>query len=166
MCNPDHMQMREILLLIGVVAGITVATATAFRRLRRIPAASGAQPERDDPGREEIGCEVPDLNELLRRTLRRDLSLAGEHVHSIRWLLEIARQHQQPIPPAVLTNLDLVGKHLAKMQRRIETAVGEAASEAAVNAFAHHRETQYPLDPRPPSFECHVSPFDRSAPCD
>ena len=73
---------------------------------------------------EGSGGAASDLNELLRRTLRRDLSLAAEHVHSILWLLEIARQHQQPIPRAALTNLGLVSKHLAEIERRIEAASG------------------------------------------
>lgn len=154
------------MLFIGVIAAIAVATAIGFRRMRRFPGAASAQSGRDDPGREEIGCAVPDVSELLRRTLRRDLSLAAEHVHSIRWLLEIARQHQQPIPVAVLTNLDLVSKHLAEIQRRIESGADEATSELAVSALPRHRETQYPLHPRQPSFECDVSPFDRSAPYD
>ena len=154
------------MLFIGVIAAIAVAAAIGFRRLRRFPGAERPQPGRDDLGREEIGCAVPDGSELLRRTLGRDLSLAAEHLHSIRWLLEIARQHQQPIPAAVLTNLGLVSKHLAEIQRRIESGADEAASELAVSASAHHRETQSPLHPRQPSFECHVSPFDRSAPCD
>src|SRR5574340_227192 len=147
------MQTREIMLFLGAIAAITVAVAASFRRWRRIPRVSGAEPERDDPGRvEESGSAVPDLSELLRRTLQRDLSLAAEHVHSIRWLLEIARQHQQPIPPAALTNLDLVSKHLAEIQRRIEAVGDDTASESPVSAIAHHQEIQSPLHPRPPSF--------------
>jgi hypothetical protein len=151
--------------LAGVIGTIAVATAAGLGRLRRIPAETRAQPERDEPGRvEQSGRAAFGLNELLRPTLQRELSLAAEHVHSIRCLLEIARQHQQPIPSAALTNLDLVSKHLAEMQRRIEDADGD--SECPVSAFAYRPEIQAPLHRRPPSFGCHVSPFDRSTPCD
>jgi hypothetical protein len=43
--------------------------------------------------------------------------LAAERAHSIRWLLESAMQHKQPIPISALTNLNLVSKHLAEMQK-------------------------------------------------
>lgn len=113
---------------------------------------------------ELAGAVVPELNQLLRQTLRRDLSLAAEHVRSIRWLLEIARQHQQPIPGAALTNLELVSKHLCEMRRRIEAAGDEA--EPDVSPMAHRPEIQPPPRPRQASFGCHVSPSDISTPCD
>ena len=144
------MQTGEIILLVGVIGTIAGATAAGYRRSRRIPEPAGAEPERDAPDRVEgSGSAAPDINELLRRTLRRDLSLAAEHVHSIHSLLEIARQHQQPIPSAALTNLDLVSKHLAEIERRIEaanarfrfsrqrvrTSSGESSSSSSSAAF-------------------------------
>ena len=159
------MQTGEIILLVGAIATIAGAAATGYRRSRRLPERTGAEPEHDKPDRVEgSGSAPPDVNELLRRTLRRDLSLAAEHVHSILWLLEIARQHQQPITSAALTNLDLVSKHLAEIERRIEDASG--AFDSPVSACAHHRENRVPLHLGPPSFGCHVSPFDRSTPYD
>jgi hypothetical protein len=159
------MQTREFVLLLGVIAAVGIATAATFRRWRRIQALSG-EPMRFDAVVcvEDAAAAVPDLNVLLRRALTRDLSLAAEHVHSIRTLLEIARQHQQPIPSLVLTNLELVSKDLAEIQRQFEG--DETASESRVSAVADHREIPPPLPPRTPSFGCHVSPFDRSAPCD
>src|SRR4051812_6052918 len=158
------MKTGDIFLLGGVFGTMGGATAAGYRRSRRFSEPTGAEPEHDKPDRVEgSGSAPPDVNELLRRTLRRDLSLAAEHVHSILWLLEIARQHQQPIPSAALTNLDLVSKHLAEIERRIEDASG--AFDSPVSACAHHRENRVPLHLRPPSFGCHVSPFDRSTPC-
>jgi hypothetical protein len=60
--------------------------------------------------------------------LRREVALAAEHVASIRMLLEIAREHQQPIPPAALTNLDLVAKNLAETLRRMNGGEPVAAA--------------------------------------
>ena len=168
-CNQNGMRTGEVVLAIGILAAIAIITMlAAIRRRRRTHAGlrdEGCKPDNaavEDP----TPATVPDLGELLRQTLCRDLALAAEHVHSIRWLLEIARQHQQPIPTAALTNLDLVSKHLGEMRRRIEAAGGETATESPVSALAHRQEIQSPLHPRPPSFECHVSPSDISMPCD
>ncbi len=150
------------MLAIGVLSAIAIiAMLAAVRRRRRIAAVlRDGDSKRDDAAiGDRASAAFPDLGELLRQTLNRDLALAAEHVHSIRWLLEIARQHQQPIPAAALTNLNLVSKHLGEMQRRIEGAGGEAAA-LSLSATAHHREIQSPLHPRPPSFGCHVSPSD------
>jgi hypothetical protein len=155
-CNQDGMQTGEIILLVGVIGTMAGATAAGYRRSRRFSEPTGAELEHDKPDRVECsGSAPPDVNELLRRTLRRDLALAAEHVHSILWLLEIARQHQQPIPSAALTNLNLVSKHLAEIERRIEAASG--AFDCPVSACAHDRENQAPLHLRPPSFGGHVS---------
>jgi hypothetical protein len=154
----------------GILAAIALAAAfTYIRRRRRMNAASRnliRKPDDDGPAEESVPPAVPDFSELLRHALRRDLELAAEHVHSIRWLLEIARQHQQPIPTSALTNLYLVSKHLDEMQRRIEVAGKEMAAESTISAIARHREIQSPLHPRPPSFGCRVSPSDISTPCD
>ncbi len=112
-------------------------------------------------GRREAAMEpVPQparvMAALAGDTLQRDLALAAEHVNSIRWLLEIARQHDQPIPAAALRNLELVSKHLGEMRRRIDTEF---------NAAARRPELQALPRPRPPSFGCHASPSGRSAPC-
>ena len=102
-------------------------------------------------------------NGAVDELLRRELSLAAEHVHSIRWLLEIAREHQQPIPSAALKNLELVSKHLYEMGRRIDGG-GGAVMEPEVSAAA--RRPPPGLPPRPPrlSFECRTSPSDKSTP--
>ena len=118
----------------------------------------------DDAGPAEnvAPAVVLDLSMLLHL----DLLLAAEHVDSIRGLLEIARQHQQPTPTSALTNLELLSKHLGEMQRRVETASGGTAAKSTISAFAHRREIPSPLHPQPPSFGCRVSPSDRSTPSD
>ena len=157
------------MLAIGILSAIAIiAMLAAIRRRRRIHSVlRDRNGKRDDaPVGDRAPAPVPDVGELLRQTLNRDLTLAAEHVHSIRWLLEIARQHQQPIPPAAVTNLDLVSRHLGEMQRRIEFANAETAAEPPLSTLAHRRETQAPHHPRPPSFGCRVSPSDISTPCD
>jgi hypothetical protein len=140
------MQMTETMLVIGIFAAL--ASGAALLGVRRVTSARPVmQPEQN--GAERInGAEpgaVPNCGELLRSTLRRDLSLAAEHVHSIRWLLEIARQHNQPVPAAALTNLDLVLKHLSEMQHRVEAA--GRVPEAGVMAAVNDRPIQSPLHP-------------------
>jgi hypothetical protein len=83
------------------LAAIGAAAVTGVRRWLRIP---------DTPATES----TLDKNRLLN-----DLSLAAEHVHSIRCLVEVARLHQQPIPNAALTNLSLVSKQLDEIRVRI-----------------------------------------------
>jgi len=169
-CNSNGMQTNEFVLVFSVLAAIALAAAFAgIHRWRRITGVHRDLIRKLDdagPAEESAPAAVPDVSELLRHTLRRDLSLAAEHVHSIRWLLEIARQHQQPIPTSALTNLELVSKHLGEMQRRLEVAGEETAAELTISAFEHRREVPSPLHPRPPSFGCRVSPSDRSTPCD
>jgi hypothetical protein len=74
--------------------------------------------------------EAAELDQPLRTALSQELTLAAEHVQSIWWLLEIARQHQQPIPGAALTNLDLTLRHLRQLRKRI--AIGNQTSEPRV----------------------------------
>jgi len=140
----------EIMLVTAIAAAL--ASAAVFARLRLRPRIHKVR-ECASPAAADA---LPEVRELLQQTLRRELSLATEHLHSIRWLLEIARQHDRPIPPAALTNLDLVSKHLGEMQRRLEPGVSLSAPR---------RETPSPLHPRPPSFGCHVFPSDKSGPC-
>jgi hypothetical protein len=66
--------------------------------------------------------KVTELGQPLRTALSLDLTLAAEHVQSIWWLLEIARQHQQPVPKSALTNLDLTLRHLLELKKRIPVA--------------------------------------------
>lgn len=96
--------------------------ASLLRRRKRRPAAA------------------PDVD-----TLRRDLSLAVEHLTSIHCLLEIAREYQQPIPTAALKNLELVSKNLGDVLRQI-------------SAMACRPEPPPPPRPRLLSGECHTSP--------
>lgn len=168
--------MKGVILLIGVLIGVLAAVALApaflgIRRCFRSRARAGnatrfAKPAEAVYQEPTARAAAPDLKALLCGTMRRELSLASEHVHSIRWLLEIARQHQQPIPSAALTNLELVSKHLGEMQRRLDLASVEPISEANISPSAHCQETRTPLRPRQPSFGCHVSPSDISTPCD
>jgi hypothetical protein len=44
-----------------------------------------------------------------------ELNLAIEHIESIRVLLQVSEAHNQPIPAAVPLNLDLVVKHLRRL---------------------------------------------------
>lgn len=68
--------------------------------------------------------------------LRRDLILAAEHVQSISWLRELAREHQQRIPAAAQTNLELVFKHLREMQRLVEAESEEKKLESNVRSLS------------------------------
>ncbi len=156
------------MLAIGVLTAIAIIAILTTIRRRRTHSALGEKDGKPDDVivSHRAPAAVRDVDELLRQRLDRDLALAAEHVHSILCLLEIARQHQQPIPTGALTNLDLVSKHLGEMQRRLELPGSEAAAESAVSALSHRQEIQSPLHPRPPSFGCHVSPSDRSVPCD
>ena len=160
------MQAKEIVLRIGGIAAIGLAAAFAVysEMASNTGSASDVMENRDDAGPAENAAPAVVLD--LSMLLHLDLSLAAEHVHSIRWLLEIARQHQQPIPTSALTNLELVSKHLGEMQRRIEAAGGGPAAKSTISAFAHRREIPSPLHPQPPSFGCRVSPSDRSTPSD
>jgi hypothetical protein len=59
-----------------------------------------------------------------------ELALAIEHIQSIRVLLDVSASHNQPIPRAVLVNLDLVLKHLRKMNGASPSAWDERATVA------------------------------------
>lgn len=59
---------------------------------------------------------------VIAAELRGDVALAADHIESIRALLEVSRLHQQPIPAVALRNLDLVLKHLRKIQRKLDPA--------------------------------------------
>jgi len=150
--------VKEVLLAIAVFAAVALAATLVLRR--RAPAQAG-----DDtgPAEESAAAAAPvDLNQMLCDRLRLDLALAAEHVHSIRWLLEIARQHHQPIPSAALTNLELVSKHLGEMQRRVEQA---RKPEEEVSADGHPEALPAPPRRQQASAECHVSPSGISTPC-
>lgn len=147
------MQAKQVLHATGALAVKALARMGRWIRERK-----GGDAERTA----EAG--TPDPNELLRHTLRRDLSLAAEHVQSIRCLLEITRQHQQPIPVAALTNLELVSKHLTELLRRIEVAGEATAGAPNVSASAPHSAIPSPLHPPRPSSGCHVFPSDISTP--
>ena len=59
-----------------------------------------------------------------------ELALAIEHIQSIRVLLDVSASHNQPIPHAVLVNLDLVLKHLRKLNGASPSAWDAHASVA------------------------------------
>ena len=105
-----------------VLGAVKTFSAMTLLRLRRRMRNAGSRLNI----REGYGLDEPvrrrntsDLDEPLRTALSRELTLAAEHVQSIWWLLEIARQHQQPIPRAALTNLDLTLRHLREVKKRI-----------------------------------------------
>ena len=128
------MRIKKILFATRARAALAIAAAfPGTRRWNRIPTLfEDLRPTRGETGNVEDRnlAETPDISELLRGTLQRDIGLAADHVHSIWWLLEIARQHNQPIPAAALTNLDLVSKHLREMLRLIEETGKEVALES------------------------------------
>jgi hypothetical protein len=64
------------------------------------------------------GAEVPPAVPPASEQLLRDVSLAVEHIESIRILLEISNTHNQPIPRAVPANLNLVLKNLENARTR------------------------------------------------
>lgn len=160
-CNRRRMQPKEVIETIGE---FSAKAFLSLRRRMRFPAGPGGEaPDACSAGPDHCGKTTDSgLNEL-RRILRRDLSLATEHVRSIWWILEIARQHQQPVPRAALTNLDLVSKNLVNIMRGVEIAVEGEAAISNISADVRPRDPQ--LLPRPrPSCGCHVSPSDISAP--
>jgi hypothetical protein len=161
------MLLKDTLLIVGTLVFVALAVVLArLRRSRHLIIETGEAVEIPGDGCGANPSEEADMSGLLLSTLRRDLSLAAEHVHSIRWLLEIAMQHQQPIPRAALTNLDLVSKHLGELQRQIQISGQERVTESEVSAAAHRQEIRHPLHPRRPSFESRASPSDRSVLCD
>ena len=146
-----------------VFGAVSAFSARALVRLRRRMRNSSRQ--RDVVDGDRFDCigecgKATDLDEPLRIALYQDLTLAAEHVQSIWWLLEIARQHQQPIPRAALTNLDLTLRHLRQLKKRIPIANQTSEPELGLN---DRQETSLPRHPQP-SFGCGVSPSDRSTP--
>jgi hypothetical protein len=150
--------------LVAAIAGVRLWRGQVAMRAGEMPAdeKGGAATTQD-----VTDTAAPDMGALINETLRRDLSLAAEHVHSIRWLLEIARDHQQPIPTAALKNLEMVSKHLSEMRRRVEIAgEEEPAAESEISVVARRPDLQIPPRPQQLSFGCHASPSDRSTPFD
>ena len=152
------MKCMEPKVVIGAVSAFSAKTLIRLRR--RMKHSSKRRDEVDGYRFDCIGeCgKAAGLDESLRTTLYRDLTLATEHVQSIWWLLEIARQHQQPIPGAALTNLDLTLRHLRELKKRIPIA--NQAPEPEIG-LTDRQETLLPQNPRP-SFGCGMSPSDRS----
>lgn len=137
------MQLLGLVLLICLLAGLVLAAALA--RFRTAGRRDKAKAGTDEPGGPP---PLPD------GWLQRDLSLAAEHVNSIRLLLEIARQHQQPVPKAAITNLEMVGRQLNEMLRRLGAAGEFTAAE-------NHPQAASPPRPRQPYAGCRASPSDR-----
>src|SRR5690242_14648098 len=103
-----------------VFGAVSSFSSRALVRLRR--RMRNGPRQRDVAARDHGDCsdqyrKPVDLNEPLRTALHQELTLAAEHVQSIWWLLEIARQHQQPVPRAALTNLDLTLRHLRQLNK-------------------------------------------------
>ena len=151
------MKCMEPKVVFGVVSAFS---AKALVRLRRRMRNSASQRDVVDGHRFDCIGECEKATDPLRIALYRDLTLATEHVQSVWWLLEIARQHQQPIPRAALTNLDLTLKHLRELKKRIPIANQTSEPELDLN---DRQETSLPRHPQP-SFGCGVSPSDRSTP--
>jgi hypothetical protein len=130
----------------GAVSAFSTKTLIRLRRRMR-----NSERKRDVVDVHRFDCigecgKAATLDEPLRTTLYRDLTLATEHVQSIWWLLEIARQHQQPIPGAALTNLDLTLRHLRELKKRIPIANQAPEPEIGLTA---RQETLLPRHPRP-----------------
>jgi hypothetical protein len=68
--------------------------------------------------------------ESLHLVFPSELALAIEHLQSIRVLLDVSESYNQAIPRAVLVNLDLVLKHLRKLNGASPSAWDERASVA------------------------------------
>ena len=154
------MKYMEPKVLFGAVSAFSAKTLIRLRR--RIKHSSKRQDKVDGYRFDSLGerAKVAGLDELLRTTLCRDLTLAIEHMQSIWWLLEIARQHQQPVPRAALTNLDLTLRHIRELKKRIPIANQISEPEIGVT---HRQETLLASRPRPP-FGVGVSPTDKSTP--
>ncbi len=161
-CNSSSMRAKEMVVRIGFIGANRVIAAFArIRKGHRNQPGPSEAIERLEEGPAKNSGAALDPNMLLHL----DLSLAAEHLQSIRWLLEIARQHQQPIPTAALTNLELVSKHLGAIQRRIQDAAAGDSAASTISALVHRRGIPSPLHRPPPSCECRVSPSGRSRPC-
>ena len=154
------MKCMEPKVVFGAVSAFSAKTLIRLRR--RMKHSSKRRDEVDGYRFDCIGeCEkAAGLDEPLRTALYRDLTLATEHLQSIWWLLEIARQHQQPVPRAALTNLDLTLRHLRELKKRIPIA--NQTSEPEIG-LTDRQETLLPSHPRP-SFGGDVSPSDKSTP--
>lgn len=100
---------------IGLIIGVAAAGAVHCYRSDLGRCSSGPLIDNDESQAMSLGSPV--RNEELVR----DLSLAIEHIESIRVLLEISRAHQQPVPRAIPANLDLVLKNLQKAREQLST---------------------------------------------
>lgn len=100
---------------------------------------------KSDVAGEGVLCEEPLLQRIGNRRgieesrpaatveaseLRSDVALAADHVESIRALLEVSTTHQQPIPRAALQNLEMVSKHLRRIERKLNPSLRAEAQEA------------------------------------
>jgi hypothetical protein len=82
------------------------------------------KPDTNEPsnGVADLPPEGPVGNDsMVEGSVLREVSLAIEHIQSIRVLLDISRAHRQPIPSAVFGNLDLVCRRLRQVQNRVES---------------------------------------------
>jgi hypothetical protein len=68
-----------------------------------------------DPKPSELSASSPQA--VVSQDLVRELTLALDHIRSIRVLLEISQTHRQPVPPSVPRNLELVAKYLENAQK-------------------------------------------------
>jgi hypothetical protein len=88
-------------LLVAVAASGLAALINRCRQ--RAPQPVESPPAITLPAREQRLSPAPELD------------LAIEHIQSIRVLLDVSSSHNQPVPRAVFVNLDLVLKHLRKL---------------------------------------------------
>ena len=121
------MRRMEPKVVFGAVSALSARALVRLRRRIRNSPRQRDVVEGDHLDCIDLGRKAADLDEPLRTALYQELTLAAEHVQSIWWLLEIARQHQQPIPRAALTNLDLTLRHLRQLKKRI--AIGSQTAE-------------------------------------
>jgi hypothetical protein len=122
---------------LGLVLGVAATGTVLLYRFTRSGLASPSpanEPNALLSDKPRAGEQVP-----------RVLALAIEHLESIRVLLEISDSHQQPLPRAVPTNLNLVLKHLrsagrqlhAETHRDVGAFCPEASESAALLPSAH-----------------------------
>jgi hypothetical protein len=88
-------------LLVIVVASVIAAMINRSRQREQQPVEP--PPSKTRPPREQRLVPAPELG------------LAIEHIQSIRVLLDVSSSHKQPVPRAVFVNLELVLKHLGKL---------------------------------------------------
>jgi hypothetical protein len=104
--------------LLIIAAAASALVAVARRSRPEPPVAATPHPSISVESRNSI----PDLPAA-------ELGLAIEHIQSIRVLLQVSASYNQPVPRAILVNLDLVHKNLRKLSEASLSTADESATE-------------------------------------